>query len=203
MRGISWLAANQFASQEGLCTMEWVSKDSLVMIVNAAGCTTSLRFPARIFLIATAFTLPSGLCRRSVLVVVAAYLLLLQQFWNLYVLSCLRSQSMILLLGYCIQIISASCVIAVLWICLPSYHWLECIRTRLAAVREACRTTCVSGTDSSICSRTGGTHGKSWSRWPVAGTWGCVLTSSQYFCIQVNELQRQSLLVHCPLRTEQ
>ena len=26
MRGISWLAANQLASQEGLCTMEWVSK---------------------------------------------------------------------------------------------------------------------------------------------------------------------------------
>jgi len=27
MRGISWLAANQLASQEGLCTMEWVSKE--------------------------------------------------------------------------------------------------------------------------------------------------------------------------------
>ena len=26
MRGISWLAANQLASQEGLCTMEYVSK---------------------------------------------------------------------------------------------------------------------------------------------------------------------------------
>ena len=26
MRGISWLAANQLASQEGLCTVEWVSK---------------------------------------------------------------------------------------------------------------------------------------------------------------------------------
>ena len=26
MRGISWLAANQLASREGLCTMEWVSK---------------------------------------------------------------------------------------------------------------------------------------------------------------------------------
>jgi len=26
MRGISWLAANPLASQEGLCTMEWVSK---------------------------------------------------------------------------------------------------------------------------------------------------------------------------------
>ena len=26
MRGISWLAANQLAAQEGLCTMEWVSK---------------------------------------------------------------------------------------------------------------------------------------------------------------------------------
>jgi len=26
MRGISWLAANQLASQEGLCTMELVSK---------------------------------------------------------------------------------------------------------------------------------------------------------------------------------
>ena len=25
MRGISWLAANQLASQEGLCTVEWVS----------------------------------------------------------------------------------------------------------------------------------------------------------------------------------
>jgi len=25
MRGISWLAANQLACQEGLCTMEWVS----------------------------------------------------------------------------------------------------------------------------------------------------------------------------------
>jgi len=26
MRGISWLAANQLASQEGPCTVEWVSK---------------------------------------------------------------------------------------------------------------------------------------------------------------------------------
>jgi len=26
MRGISWLAANQLAAQEGLCTVEWVSK---------------------------------------------------------------------------------------------------------------------------------------------------------------------------------
>ena len=26
MRGISWLAANQLAAHEGLCTMEWVSK---------------------------------------------------------------------------------------------------------------------------------------------------------------------------------
>ena len=26
MRGISWLAANQLASQEGICNMEWVSK---------------------------------------------------------------------------------------------------------------------------------------------------------------------------------
>jgi len=29
MRGISWLAANQLASHEGLCTMEWVSKTML------------------------------------------------------------------------------------------------------------------------------------------------------------------------------
>jgi len=28
MRGISWLAANQLASEEGLCTMEWVSKQA-------------------------------------------------------------------------------------------------------------------------------------------------------------------------------
>jgi len=27
MRGISWLAANQLASQEGLCTVEYVSKE--------------------------------------------------------------------------------------------------------------------------------------------------------------------------------
>jgi len=26
MRGISWLAANQLAAQEGLCTMEWVKR---------------------------------------------------------------------------------------------------------------------------------------------------------------------------------
>ena len=26
MRGISWLAANQSASQEGLCTVQWVSE---------------------------------------------------------------------------------------------------------------------------------------------------------------------------------
>ena len=26
MQGMSWLAANQLASQEGLCTMDWVSK---------------------------------------------------------------------------------------------------------------------------------------------------------------------------------
>jgi len=29
MRGISWLAANQLASQEGLCTMEWVISQTL------------------------------------------------------------------------------------------------------------------------------------------------------------------------------
>ena len=29
MRGISWLAANQLAAQEGLCTVEWVSKHTL------------------------------------------------------------------------------------------------------------------------------------------------------------------------------
>jgi len=29
LQGISWLAANQLAAQEGLCTMEWVSRDGL------------------------------------------------------------------------------------------------------------------------------------------------------------------------------
>ena len=31
MRGISWLAANQLASQEGLCTMEYVSNSHIVL----------------------------------------------------------------------------------------------------------------------------------------------------------------------------
>jgi len=34
MRGISWLAANRLASQEGLCTMEWVSKFSCYSWLN-------------------------------------------------------------------------------------------------------------------------------------------------------------------------
>ena len=33
MRGISWLAANQLASQEGLCTMEWVSIIIIIIII--------------------------------------------------------------------------------------------------------------------------------------------------------------------------
>jgi len=32
MRGISWLAANQLASQEGLCTVEWVSNRHIIRI---------------------------------------------------------------------------------------------------------------------------------------------------------------------------
>jgi len=35
MRGISWLAANQLASQEGLCTMEWVSKYFTCMVFSS------------------------------------------------------------------------------------------------------------------------------------------------------------------------
>jgi len=38
MRGISWLAANQLASQEGLCTMEWVSKSIYGCVNNGEDC---------------------------------------------------------------------------------------------------------------------------------------------------------------------
>jgi len=38
MRGISWLAANQLASQEGLCTVEQVSKYSYLSIVSSEHC---------------------------------------------------------------------------------------------------------------------------------------------------------------------
>ena len=42
VRGISWLAANQLASQEGLCTMEWVSKFEKVYMdrVSSVGIAT-------------------------------------------------------------------------------------------------------------------------------------------------------------------
>jgi len=43
MRGISWLAADQLASQEGLCTMEWVSKE-VNMDSKVINCIFMLHF---------------------------------------------------------------------------------------------------------------------------------------------------------------
>ena len=39
MRGISWLAANQLAAEEGLCTVEWVRLLLQSLFPNAVLCT--------------------------------------------------------------------------------------------------------------------------------------------------------------------
>ena len=58
MRGISWLAANQLASQEGLCTVEWESIRNILAVTNECkpaivSCNTESPSTVQIFCPAT------------------------------------------------------------------------------------------------------------------------------------------------------